>query len=277
MRDAPFLRGVAMTPLQFDSSTRSLFFPLLAAVIVAGFIVALSSGIVNAQQSRCADCHFANQDAPGSRHVSDWDSSPHGRRQIGCERCHDGNPATFEPMQAHRGMLSAMNARSPVNRTKLPQTCGACHAGPYSQFQRSRHFQLLEAGDRNGPTCSTCHGEVAGELPSPRAIEARCQQCHGERATQPRPGRPAQARSMIEGIRSVRAQLREAETAIGRIKDQTRRTRLRAEAEQVRMPLVQAADSGHAFVYDRLQERLGVARTRLVALQEQVANPVTSR
>jgi Cytochrome c554 and c-prime len=250
----------------------------IAAGAVAAFVIAISSSMVAAQQqSRCADCHFANPDAPASRHVSDWDNSPHGRGQVSCERCHDGNPSTFESMQAHRGILAPTNARSPVNRANLPQTCGACHAGPYSQFQKSRHFELLKTGNRNGPTCSTCHGEVAGELPSPKAIEGQCQRCHGERSAQPRPGRAANARTMIQGIRDVRAQLRDADAAIGRIKDQARRTRLRADADQVRVPLVQAADAGHAFVYDGLQERLQTARTRLVALQEQVANPAPAR
>ena len=254
-------------------SQSSRVFLGVAALAAAALVVVLSSRVVDAQQSRCADCHFANPDAPNSRHVSDWDSSPHGRRQIGCERCHDGNPATFESMQAHRGILAPTNGRSPVNRANLPQTCGSCHTGPYAQFQKSRHFELLKTGNRNGPTCSTCHGEVAGDLPSPKAIESQCQRCHGEKAAQPRPGRAANARAMIEGIRDVRAQLREADAAIGRIKDQARKARLKADADQVRVPLVQAADAGHAFVYDRLQERLGAARTRLGALQEQIANP----
>lgn len=226
-----------------------------------------------AQQSRCADCHFANPSAPGARHLADWDRSPHGRRQIGCERCHGGNATTFESMQAHRDMLRATNPRSPVNRNNLPQTCGVCHAGPYTQFQKSRHFELLKAANTNGPTCSTCHGEVGADLPSPRALETQCQRCHGEKGAQPRPGRAAAARRMIEGVRDVRTQLREADASIARVKDAARRERLKMVSDQVRVPLVQAADSGHAFVFDQLEERLGTARTRLATLQDQLANP----
>lgn len=259
-----------------SSSSRSIV--IAFSLAVAAFVVALSASAVSAQQqSRCADCHFANPTAPASHHVSDWDSSPHGRNQVGCERCHDGDPTTFERGPAHRGILQPGNARSPVNRTNLPQTCGACHTGPYSQFQQSRHFELLKIRNANGPTCTTCHGEVAGELPSAKAIEAQCQRCHGERSPQPRPGRAATARRMIEGLRDVRAQLRAADADINRVRDEGRRTQLRAQADQVRVPLTQAADAGHRYVYDQLEERLGTARTRLAALQEQIANPTPAR
>jgi hypothetical protein len=78
---------------------------------------------------------------------------------------------------------------------------------------------------------------------------------------------------MIEGIRETRALLKEADSVIKRVRDQARRDRLRAEADQVRLPLVQATDSGHAFVFDQLEERLSAARIRLAALLEQLANP----
>jgi len=244
----------------------------LAAAFTALLIVFAPTGLT-AQQSHCADCHFANPGAPGAEHLSDWDRSAHGRESVGCERCHGGNEQTFESLPAHRGIIDPADARSPVHRANLPMTCGACHAGPFVAFQRSRHYELLKMGDRNAPTCSTCHGEVAAELPSPKALESQCQRCHGERGTAPRPGHAAQGRQMIEGIRETRALLKEADSAIKRVRDQARRDRLRAEADQVRVPLVQAADSGHAFVFDQLEERLSVARTRLASLLEQLANP----
>ena len=70
--------------------------------------------------------------------------SPRSRqvlRDVGCDSCHGGNPDTFESLRAHRGVLSSFNPSSPVHRTQLPATCGACHVGPYVNFQASRHRQ----------------------------------------------------------------------------------------------------------------------------------------
>jgi hypothetical protein len=39
------------------------------------------------------------------------------------------------------------------------------------------------------------------------------------------------------------------------------------------VPLTQATQAGHAFVYDDLEERLNTARRRLGALFEELANP----
>jgi hypothetical protein len=57
------------------------------------------------------------------------------------------------------------------------------------------------------------------------------------------------------------------------VKDQARRTRLQQAAEQIDVPLTQATQAGHAFVYDALEERLDTARRRLAALFDDLANP----
>ena len=59
---------------------------MLTFLLVAGLMGARASGQV--QQSRCADCHRGRPDAPGARHVSDWERSAHGRRGVGCDSCH---------------------------------------------------------------------------------------------------------------------------------------------------------------------------------------------
>jgi hypothetical protein len=130
--------------------------------------------------SRCADCHVSRPDAPGERHVADWDTSPHGRNAIGCETCHGGNASTFEPVPAHQGILHFSNSASPVARVNLPGTCGKCHTGAFAAFQKSRHYELVRAGNRDAPTCATCHGEVGAQLLSPRQLEGRCAGCHGD-------------------------------------------------------------------------------------------------
>ena len=227
------------------------------------------------RQSHCADCHLVRPDAPGGRHVSDWDRSAHARNGVGCDSCHGGNPTTFDPFQAHQGILHYSNPASPVARANLAGTCGRCHAGPFVAFQKSRHYELVRGGDRDAPTCTTCHDEVGAFLPSPKQIEGRCAGCHGASKVAPRVESAAQARSMLEGIRDARVLLKEAKSFIRRIDDKSRRARLEAAAEQAAIPLIQAADAGHAFVFDDLQERLTVARQRIAALYEELVNPAT--
>jgi hypothetical protein len=78
---------------------------------------------------------------------------------------------------------------------------------------------------------------------------------------------------MLEEVRDARTQLKEARCLIERVKDKARRSRLEQEAQQVDLPLTQATQAGHAFVYTGLEARLGLARMRLAALVETLANP----
>lgn len=245
---------------------------VVRVLIVVGGVMG-SAGVVHGQVSRCADCHFARPDAPGQNHVSDWDRSPHRRANVGCEACHGGDASTFESFMAHRDIVPPGLPSSPVSRQNLPRTCGACHAGPFVAFQSSRHFELLEGGDRQGPTCSTCHGEAGGRVLSARALEGRCGSCHGPNEVAPRAQRAESVRVLYEQISAVRGQQDLAQSLIRRVRDAARRSELEDAFEQARVPLVQAIDAGHRFVYDQLNERLGVARDRTEALLARLANP----
>jgi hypothetical protein len=244
----------------------------LGVVVVLGGVV--WGGDASAQsQSRCADCHFANPGSVSAIHLSEWDLSGHGRKNVGCERCHGGDPRSFEPFVAHQDILARTNPASPVHPTNLPKTCGTCHAGPLVAFQRSKHYELLRAGNKNGPTCTTCHGEAAGNRLSPKALEGQCATCHGAGKIAPHPEFPARARLADEGLREARALLKDARHAIARVKDTARRASLEQAAQQAEVPIIEATQAGHAFVYDQLDERLTTARARLAALFERLANP----
>lgn len=253
--------------------TRSLIVaPLLAAVLLlaAGPPPAAAQAL---DQSRCADCHFANPGSVSPSHLSDWDLSAHARQQVGCEKCHGGDPKSFEPFLAHREILARNNPASPVHRWNLPKTCGTCHAGPYVNFQKSKHYELLRAGDRNVPTCTTCHGEVAGIRLSPKALQSQCAQCHGAGKIAPNTDFPAEGRIALEGLRETRALLKDVRVAIARVKDPARKKLLEDAAKQAEVPIVEATQAAHAFVFDQLNERLAVARNRLAVLFDRVANP----
>ncbi|HJN44495.1 MAG: hypothetical protein QGI10_03830 [Vicinamibacterales bacterium] len=243
-------------------------------ILVALAIFGAPPAQAQLDRSHCADCHFANPyTEPAQAHLEEWSRSPHGRNVVGCEQCHGGNPDTFESLQAHRDVLGSLNPSSAVHRTQLPSTCGACHIGPYVAFQRSQHFQLLGEGDRRVPTGSTCHGSVGAHLLSPAGLERQCASCHGSDGVAPRPGRAAGARLLLEGVAEVRESLEAAETLIDRIRDPVRRAGLEAAAQQAEVPVIQARQAGHRFVFDQLEERLATARARTAELLAQLVNP----
>jgi len=159
-----------------------------------------------------------------------------------------------------------------VNRRNLPRTCGACHVGPFVAFQDSRHGQLLQEQNENGPTCSTCHGEVDGRLLSAKALAAACNQCHGAGDVAPRSERARQVREQYEDLTAVRDQMKLAQTLIKRVNDKSRRASLTEAYRQAEIPLKRAVDAGHRFVYDELRTDLSVARARVQALLTSLAN-----
>jgi hypothetical protein len=228
-------------------------------------------GIAQAQRSSCADCHFSNPDAPG--HLYEWDRSPHGRNDVGCEKCHGGDGTTFESFPAHQEILNSRNPASPVNERNLPATCGVCHTGQFVAFQRSRHYALLQQGNTDGPTCTTCHSEVAAFLLSPSALQSRCANCHSQDGPGGHPEFPGRARALLESIREVRELLNQAQPLIRRVQDPARRASLEADYRQAEVPLIEAIQSGHSFVFDMLEDRREVARQRAEALLERLANP----
>jgi Cytochrome c554 and c-prime len=244
---------------------------------LAFFVAALTAVAAEAQvtPSRCADCHFANPRSVSRWHLSEWDHSAHGRANVGCEKCHGGDPTTFESFLAHQGMLSPPNPASPVNRVNLPRTCGGCHPGPFAAFQKSKHFELLREGHLDTPTCTTCHGNVGAYLLSPKALYSECSSCHAAGKVAPRGDFPAEGRISLVAIREVRASLHEAKTMIQRIKDKDRRARLEAEWNDAQTPLLEAVHAAHMFVFDQMQDRLGMARKRVEMLMEQLANPAS--
>jgi hypothetical protein len=244
------------------------------ACIVACVAGSLIGTEIGAQDSRCADCHLANPNAPETGHLIDWERSAHGRSGVGCDSCHGGDPTTFDRLRAHLGVLGSRNPASLAHRDHLPQTCGKCHPGPFVAFQKSRHFALLGEGDPAVPVCSTCHGEVAAHLLSPRALQAHCERCHREGGVAPAHAPlAARARELLEGVDEVRAMLHQASTSIRRIHDAERRARLEAELTQAAVPLHEAVDAGHAFVFEDLAERLRLARRRADALLDRLVNP----
>ncbi len=242
-----------------------LFFQLSLILVV--------SPLMAQQQSSCADCHVSAIELPAPYHFNAWERSAHGRNRVGCESCHGGNPTTFESFRAHQDILNSRNPASPVHRRNIPQTCGACHTGQFVAFQDSGHYALLREGNQDTPICTTCHESVGSRLLSPKGLAKQCSKCHGEGEIAPSPEYPVQGRQLLEGIREVRALLNEAQPLIRRVKEKSRQENLQYGYDQAEVPLIEAVAAGHSFIFERLEERLGVARRRAVTLLERLANP----
>jgi hypothetical protein len=232
----------------------------------------LFPGTASAQQSYCADCHYANPSAPRQDHLEEWDRSPHGHNRVGCEKCHGGNATAVEAFRAHAGVLNSADDFSSASRRNLPLTCGQCHVAPSVAFEASRHYELLRSGSSHGPTCSTCHGAVDGRVLSPRALASKCGECHGPDEVAPRAGRVEAVRAQYERLAAVREQVKQAQSLIKRVSDQKRRADLTSALDRAQAPLVRAVEAGHKFVYDDLKAQLATAQQRVDALLNALAN-----
>ena len=135
----------------------------------------------------CATCH--------STEVSQYKLSIHGRARAkmngdapACQQCHG---------PAHQ-VAASSDAKSPVNKANLPDTCGHCHsnpvlvakymfgvAKPVEAYQSSVHGRAIQQGKLNAASCNDCHG-VHDILPAsdPRSkiwkqnVAATCATCH---------------------------------------------------------------------------------------------------
>lgn len=240
------------------------------AILLTAAFTGLTAGTSVAQESRCADCHFANPGSATLWHLSDWESSAHGRKGVGCEACHGGDPTTFESLAAHRGIVPPTQFGSPMHRMNVPKTCGRCHPGPFGAFQKSRHYELLREGNRDAPTCATCHGSAGAYLPSPKALANECAHCHGAGKIAPNTDRPAQGKLNLSRVREIRQSLEDTRREIHKLKDAARRRQLESDLVEAYGSLTGAICSAHMFVFEEMNARLSTAASLAERLREAV-------
>lgn len=135
----------------------------------------------------CAKCHEKHeQSTPGgytpNSHISAYMKSAHGKAiaEAGliaaptCADCHGAH--AVHPVS---------DPSSPVHRTKIYKTCGTCHVGILSIYEKSLHGKLASEGKAEAPVCTDCHtsheiiphDKVAFKL----ASGDRCGTCHHDR------------------------------------------------------------------------------------------------
>ena len=242
-------------------------------VLCAAVFVLLTVGFLQAQENRCASCHFdrlTSRDRAEQAHLDDWDTSAHAGAGVGCEACHRGDPEALTLAAAHRDVLSPDNPASPVHARNIPETCGGCHVGQLDGFVASRHDQLLSGGDTRAPSCTTCHGAVAARLPSTRGISNRCALCHGPGGLVPISDHHELVRTMRDSIQEHRYSLALVRAVIEGTSDPTRRADLTERYDAARSPLADAVAAWHEFDFERAGPPLERADERIRALLDQL-------
>jgi len=136
----------------------------------------------------CESCHHpdpsSEHPAPGGESVQRYETSVHGRalREFGlvvtatcasCHGAHDVRPPD-EP-------------GAPTSRRRIPETCGACHAGILQRYLQGVHGADFLAGGEDVPVCTDCHTEHAvsdpameGSSVSHALVAETCARCHAD-------------------------------------------------------------------------------------------------
>jgi cytochrome b subunit of formate dehydrogenase len=140
---------------------------------------------------RCAQCH-ADAEKAYQHSYHAMAKKQDGTAAATCVDCHG---------DAHT-ILPASDAKSPVNHSNIPATCGSCHGqkplmdsnGGSSQvfvaYQDSVHGHAVKNGSQTAAVCTDCHGSheilAANDAKSPINkfnVPATCGKCHAQVAS----------------------------------------------------------------------------------------------
>jgi len=133
----------------------------------------------------CSDCHTSIKDFPHPAKIP----------KVQCATCHAQEVSDAE--KSVHGLLGAAacaschgNVHEITSAAKLqPAKCSECHGDEIKQLAQSIHGQAAQKGDRDAPTCASCHGAIHGIRASTEAsssvakknMAATCAKCHADR------------------------------------------------------------------------------------------------
>jgi hypothetical protein len=122
----------------------------------------------------CLECH-SGLTGKLKTTVDDWEKSVHSTAEIGCSRCHGGDPAINDKLKAKR----TKNFIGRPGRAESIDFCGreGCHSSTISQLKRGPHY--IAAAKKAYLNCVDCHGSHMVEKSSIQLIKVEnCVQCH---------------------------------------------------------------------------------------------------
>ncbi len=143
---------------------------------------------------RCVACHVEEDVMPEGHNDADIHMQP----GLSCAGCHGGDPTSDDEdvaMSEDAGFVGA------PEHEQITAFCGRCHSDigvmrayqpriptdQVSQYETSKHGQLLARGDRKVAVCTSCHTShaimSAKDIRStvhPFSVPATCSKCHGD-------------------------------------------------------------------------------------------------
>jgi hypothetical protein len=233
----------------------------------AGLALALAAPPARAQQGRevnqCVACHGRLPDSTGAGHgFAAWRGSPHAVAGVTCDECHGGNPSAADAAAAHPGVTRSSQQTSRVYFTRIPTTCGRCHAAEAAYFRSSIHYARLES-DGRGPNCVTCHGSMATSVLTPERLLATCSACHTPGGVAP-VEKAREAERVLALVRVENILYDVVSTAEPARRSASGAARARIMLGDAERHLAAAAEVWHSFRLDSAVERLEHAREALV-------------
>jgi len=144
----------------------------------------------------CITCHLDLEDEVLTPPVDEWKVSVHREAGVKCADCHGGNPLdednAMDPKAGFVGETAIID---------IPMLCAKCHsnakmmrsynqrADQYDLYSGSVHGRKLLSGDKEAPTCVSCHGKhkiLRVKDPNSRVfrknIPETCGGCHSQKA-----------------------------------------------------------------------------------------------
>ena len=225
-----------------------------------------------APQSRCVDCHSRQSAASGAGHgFAAWRGSRHAAAGVACEACHGGNAAATDAGAAHEGVSRSSDQASRVFFTRVPETCGRCHAAEFAYFRSSIHYARLQS-DGHGPNCVTCHGSMATRILMPDSVLGTCSACHAPGGVAP-VGKAREAAQVLALVRSENILFDIVATAASSSRGSPGAARARILLDNSERHLLAAAEVWHSFRLDSATARLGDARETLSAAWTALGHP----
>lgn len=235
---------------------------LVGLIMIAGFIIgAPGKSRVAWSANSCVACH--KEVAVGDdlqiwyqNQFIHWYGSVHGRKDVTCEKCHGGNPGLMDKRQAHQGIKSSKDPKSPIYYKNLPETCGSCHKGVYQQFIQSHHYKNLKT-EQLVPTCTTCHGfEMDIGAVRPLQLVGRCTICHNTmRGVKPEVA--DLARQSLEEVSQVEQDIQKAQTVIDLAREEgLQPTNAEEHLRMARSRLQKTGELWHTFQLDAFKKEL---------------------
>ena len=134
----------------------------------------------------CGRCHgqkfLVEKNGESAQTFMSYQESVHGlaiekgsQKAAVCTDCHSAHD-----------ILPANDAKSPIYKFNVPQTCGKCHTEVTQTFMQSIHGQGISRGNGLSPVCTDCHGihsikahvDPNSSVSEQNVARTTCARCH---------------------------------------------------------------------------------------------------